>query len=143
MADPAANTEAAVADLLQATGQLLRRVRAESNPGELTWSQASALSRLHKQGPMTIADLARADSVKPQSMGATVAGLEREGLVERQPHPADGRQVLFGLTEAGIANRRTNSVLKRAWLSAAMAQLDPGEIQTIITAAALIKRLAK
>jgi DNA-binding MarR family transcriptional regulator len=34
--------------------------------------------------------------VKPQSMGGTLAAMEEEGLVERQPHPTDGRQILYG-----------------------------------------------
>jgi DNA-binding MarR family transcriptional regulator len=134
--------ETAVEDLLRATGQLLRRLRAASNPTELSWSQTAILARLAEVGWMTTADLARAESVKPQSMGATVVVLEAEGLVQRRPHPTDGRQVLFGLTELGSATRQRNSHLKREWLLAAMARLDPTEQQNLIRAVALIKRLA-
>jgi DNA-binding MarR family transcriptional regulator len=115
----------------------------ESNPDGLTWSQTVALSRLEKAGPMTTADLARAESVKPQSMGATLAELEREGLVERRPHPTDGRQVLFALTAEGIEARRKRSAAKQKWLLAAMAELDPAERQTLMSAVALIKRLGE
>src|SRR5882724_4072889 len=133
--------ETAVTELSLAIGQLLRRLRAESNPDELTWSQTVALARLEKAGPMTTADLARAESVKPQSMGATLAELEREGLVERHPHPTDGRQVLFALTAEGVEARRKRSAAKQKWLLAAMAKLDPAEQQTLMSAVALIKRL--
>jgi DNA-binding MarR family transcriptional regulator len=92
---------------------------------------------------MTTADLARAESVKPQSMGATLAELEREGLVERRPHPTDGRQVLFALTDEGVEARRKRSALKQKWLLAAMAKLDPAERQTLMSAVALIKRLGE
>jgi len=135
--------ETTVAELSLAIGQLLRRLRAESNPDELTWSQTVALARLEKAGPMTTADLARAESVKPQSMGATLAELEREGLVERHPHPTDGRQILFALTEGGFEARRKRSAAKQKWLLAAMAKLNPGEQQTLVSAAALIKRLGE
>jgi DNA-binding MarR family transcriptional regulator len=135
--------ETAVAELSLAVGQLLRRLRAASNPDELTWSQTVALSRLENAGPMTTADLARAESVKPQSMGATLAELEREGLVERRPHPTDGRQVLFALTGEGVEARRKRSAAKQKWLLAAIAKLDRGERQTLMSAAALIKRLAE
>jgi DNA-binding MarR family transcriptional regulator len=134
--------ETAVADLLRATGQLLRRLRAESNPSELTWSQTAILARLDEEGSMTTADLARAESVKPQSMSAALAALEQEGLVQRQPHPTDGRQVLFALTDEGMEIRRHNRHLKQEWLSAAMAKLDRAEQQSLIAAAALIKRLS-
>lgn len=140
---PSSSLEAAAAELSLAIGQLLRRLRAESNPDELTWSQTVALARLERTGSMTTADLARAESVKPQSMGATLAELEREGLVERRPHPTDGRQVLFALTDAGIEARRKRSAAKQAWLLAAMARLDPGERRTLVSAAALIRRLAE
>ena len=92
---------------------------------------------------MTTADLARAELVKPQSMGATLAELEREGLLERRPHPTDGRQVLFALTAEGIEARRKRSAAKQKWLLAAMAKLDPAERQTIMSAVALIKRLGE
>src|SRR3984957_4796654 len=121
----------------------MRRLRAESNPDELTWSQTAALARLEQAGSLTTAELARAESVKPQSMGATLAELEREGLVERRPHPTDGRQVLFALTGDGVEARRKRSAAKQAWLLAAMAELDRSEQQSLLAAAALIKRLAE
>jgi DNA-binding MarR family transcriptional regulator len=135
--------ETVVTELSLAVGQILRRVRAESNPDELTWSQTVALARLDRTGAMTTADLARAESVKPQSMGATLAELEREGLVERRPHPTDGRQVLFALTDKGVEARRKRSALKQKWLLAAMAKLDPAERRTLMSAVALIKRLGE
>jgi DNA-binding MarR family transcriptional regulator len=135
--------ETAITELSQAIGQLLRRLRAESNPDGLTWSQTVVLSQLEKAGPMTTADLARAESVKPQSMGATLGELEREGLVKRHPHPTDGRQVLFALTAEGVEARRERSAAKQKWLLAAMAKLDPDERRTLVSAAALIKRLSE
>jgi len=139
--EPPPLLENAVNDLALAVGQLLRRLRAEANPGELTLSQASALGRLDRARWLTTADLARAESVKPQSMSATLTSLEQDGLVERRPDPVDGRQVLFGLTEAGVEARRKRGVAKRAWLLAAMAKLDADEQRTLVAAIALIKRL--
>jgi DNA-binding MarR family transcriptional regulator len=133
--------ETAVDDLMLAIGQIVRRLRAEVNAGELTLSQASALGRLDRVGWLTTADLARAESVKPQSMSATLTSLEQEGLVERRPDPVDGRQVLFGLTPAGVEARRKRGIAKREWLLAAMAKLDPDQQRTLIAAVALIKRL--
>jgi len=140
---PSISLETVVAELSLAVGQLLRRLRAASNADELTWSQTVALARLEAAGPTTTADLARAESVKPQSMGATLAELEREGLVERHPHPTDGRQVLFALTGDGVEARRKRSAAKQKWLLAAMARLDPAEQRTLMSAATLIKRLAE
>jgi DNA-binding MarR family transcriptional regulator len=142
MSDATMSLETAVAELLRSTGLLLRRLRAESNPSELTWSESMILARLDEAGWMTTADLARAEAVKPQSIGAALAVLEQEGLVQRRPHPTDGRQILFALTDEGVAIRRRNTILKRQWISTAMAKLDPEEQQTLIAAASLFKRLA-
>jgi DNA-binding MarR family transcriptional regulator len=139
--DPPMSPETAVTELSLAIGQLVRRLRMEANSSELTWSQTATLARLDKLGWTTTADLARAESVKPQSMGATLADLEQEGLVQRRPHPTDGRQVLFALTAEGVEARRKRSLAKREWLLAAMAKLDPAEQQILISAIALIKRL--
>lgn len=137
----ASSLEAAVAELLLAVGQLIRRLRSEANPSELNLSQMSALARLDQNGAMATADLARAEAMKPQSMGTILAGLEQEGLVERRPHPTDGRQILFALTAAGVEERRRRGIAKRDWLVGALAKLEPEELQTLIAAIALIKRL--
>ena len=141
--DAAPVSETAAAELSVAIGQLVRRLRAEANPGELSWSQTTALARLDRAGWMTTADLARAEFVKPQSMGTTLADLEQAGLVRRRPHPTDGRQVLFGLTAEGTEARRKRNLAKREWLSAAIAKLNRAEQQELIAAAALIKQLAE
>jgi DNA-binding MarR family transcriptional regulator len=136
-------TDTAVTDLSLAIGQLVRRLRLEANPGELSWSQIATLARLEKTGAMTTADLARSEFVKPQSMGTTLTDLEQKGLVRRRPHPTDGRQVLFELTADGLAARQQRNAAKRQWLLAAMERLDAAEQQTLVAAAALIKRLAE
>jgi DNA-binding MarR family transcriptional regulator len=141
--DASLSPETAVTELSLAIGQLVRRLRAEANPGELSWSQIATLARLEKAGAMTTADLARSEHVKPQSMGTTLSDLEQEGLVQRRPHPTDGRQVLFELTAAGIEARRQRHTAKREWLLAAVDRLDQAEQQTLVAAAALIKRLAE
>jgi DNA-binding MarR family transcriptional regulator len=134
------NLEIAVTELLSVTGQLTRRLRAVSNTRELTWSQVAIMARLEEAGPLTTADLARAESVKPQSMGGTLAAMEEEGLVERQPHPTDGRQILYALTDEGRQARKKVSLAKREWLLAAIAQLSRGEQKTLLAAVDIIRR---
>jgi len=129
------------ADLTLALGQLLRRLRSEAHPGDLNLSQSSALARLEREGPMTTADLARAESMKPQSMKVILASLEEEGCVERQPHPTDGRQILFVLTPKGLEERRRRTEAKRKWLVDALGKLDPEEIDALASAIPLIRQL--
>jgi len=143
MADPDPSSDALAADLTMAVGRLLRRLRAEANPSELNLSQMGALARLEQGGPMTTADLARAELMKPQSMGAILASLEQEGLIERQPHPTDRRQVYFALTEAGAAVRTRHRAAKRDWLARALAELDPDARRTLAAAIPIIQQVGE
>ena len=136
-------SETQAAELMQAMGVLLRRVRGEAGSVGLGWSLAAVLGRLDRTGAMTTAELARAEMVKPQSMGSFLAELEQEGLVRRQPHPTDGRQILFSLTEAGVEARRRRQAAKLAWLTTAIERCDAGERRTLVDAIALIQRLGE
>src|SRR3984957_14093302 len=104
MVKPNPAPEASVTELLAAMGQLVRRLRTEGRSGELSWSQLAIMARL-EAGPATTADLARAEAMKPQSMGTALAKMEEEGLVRRKAHPTDGRQILYEPTPAGIEGR--------------------------------------
>jgi len=134
--------EADVAEFLAAMGQLLRRLRAEAKSGEISWSQMSIMARLDS-GPTTTADLARAENMKPQSMGASLAQMEEDGLVKRQAHPTDGRQILFALTPAGIEGRYRSRLAKREWLLATIAKLDPDEQQALLAVIPVVRHLAE
>ncbi|AOR70275.1 MarR family transcriptional regulator [Burkholderia stabilis] len=140
---PGASAALVAADLTLAVGQLIRRLRSEVESEGLGMSQTSALARLERHGPMTTADLARAEAMKPQSMKAILASLEEDGLVEREPHPTDGRQILFQLTATGLDARRKRNAAKHQWLGAAIARLDPDEIDALAAAIPLIRRIGE
>jgi|SRR6201997_1659923 DNA-binding MarR family transcriptional regulator len=140
---PRKTFETAVTDFAQAIGLLVRRVRAASASQELSWTESLVMARLAKDGPATTADLARAEGMKPQSMGTTVTALEEMGIVERKPHPTDGRQMNIELTAKGAAMRKSAKDAKRTWLVEAIAQLDEQERETLFKAGKIIKRLAE
>ena len=135
--------EISVSDFIQAIGLLVRRVRTASVSHELSLTEAAVMGRLEKNGPLTTAELARAESMKPQSMGTTVAALEEMGMIERKPHPTDGRQVNIQLTAKGSAVRKSTGDAKRTWLAQAIAQLDERERQTLFKAGEIMKRLVE
>jgi DNA-binding MarR family transcriptional regulator len=135
--------ETATADFVQAIGLLVRRVRAAGGVQEVSWSQTSVMKRIAASGPVTIADLARAESVKPQSMGTTVASLEDMGFVGRKPHPTDGRQMMIELTAKGAAELTRTGDAKRAWIQHAISQLNESDRQTLFAAEPIIRRLAE
>ena len=140
---PRKTFDIAVTDFIQAIGLLVRRVRAAAASHELSLTEAAVMARLAKDGPATTADLARAESMKPQSMGTTIAALEEMGMVERKRHPTDGRQVNIELTAKGAAVRKSAGDPKRTWLAQAIAKLDERERETLFKAGEIIKRLVK
>ena len=143
--DTKINHEALAAELALSLGTLIRRLRstAPTENADLSWTQRSVLTRLEKEGPATSAELARAEAIKPQSMGTVVAALEELGMIERRPHPTDGRQVVIQLTPEGREKRRLAKDAKMGWLSAAIARLPEQEQQTLASAGEIFKRLAE
>jgi DNA-binding MarR family transcriptional regulator len=134
--------ESAVGDFTQTIGLLVRRVRAAAASHEVSLTESAVMARLSKDGPATIADLARAEAMRPQSMGSTIAALERMGLVKRQRHPTDGRQMNIELTPKGESMRQKSRAAKRAWLAQAIGQLDKHDQATLFAAGQILKRLA-
>jgi DNA-binding MarR family transcriptional regulator len=67
----------------------------------LTGAQYAVLSVLARDPGLSGADLARACNTTPQAMNGVVATLERNGLVERRPHPTHGRVLQVELTREG------------------------------------------
>jgi DNA-binding MarR family transcriptional regulator len=135
--------DTAVAEFVHAVGLLVRRVRAAAATHELSLTEAAVLARLSREGPATTAELARAESMKPQSMATTVAALEAGGLVARKPHVSDGRQMMVALTPRGVAVRNSAQQAKHAWLAQAIGELDEREQQMLLQAGELIRRLAE
>ena len=135
--------DTAVTDFAYSIGILVRRVRAAAASHELSLTEAAVMTRLAKNGPATTADLARAEGMKSQSMGTTIAALEEMGIVERRPHPTDGRQVNIVLTDKGTALHEQTRTVKLTWLAEAIAQLDKQEQETLFAATDIIKRLVK
>ena len=142
--DPeAAHALALAAELRVVAGRLIRRLREQADTGDLTTSQKSALLHLEREGPATVTTLARAQDMRPQSMGAIVSALQLAGLVEGAPDPADGRQILLSLTAACRDMIATGRAARQDWLFRAIqANLDREEQEQLAGAVELLKRLA-
>jgi DNA-binding MarR family transcriptional regulator len=135
--------QAATVELALTLGSLIRRIRAAapSELSELSWTQKSVIVRLDKDGPATAADLARAEGVKAQSMGTAISILENMGLVERKPHPTDGRQMNIALTLKGKTMRKNTREAKHSWLIQAIERLERKEQETLFAAGEVMKKL--
>jgi len=91
---------------------------------------------------MTASSLARAEGMRPQSIGPIVAALEAAGLVGGVPHPTDGRQTLLSLTDACRKWIEQGRAARQDWLSRALrTRFSRSEQEQLTAAVALLKRL--
>lgn len=131
-------------ELRTVLGRLKRRLREQAPVGDLSPSQRSVLRQIDRDGPATITALARAEGMRPQSMGAIVAALEAAAMVEGQADPGDGRQTLYSLTAACREWLAAGRAARRDWLMQALqARLTAAERAQLEGAVALLRRLAE
>lgn len=133
--------EASLASRLRlAVMRLGRRLRRQGG-GDLTPSQASALSTLERLGPMTLGELSAAEGVRPPTLTKIVAALEEQGLVARQTDPRDRRVAHVAATPAGadlLARARSTT---DAYLASRLAALPPEDVAALTRAVEVLERL--
>jgi DNA-binding MarR family transcriptional regulator len=122
--------------------RLNRRLRAQRTTESVSLTQVSALSCLHKCGPLTPGELAAKEGVQPPSMTRVIAALEDMGYVSRRPHPSDGRQAIVALTEVGLVYIKGEITAREAWLDRRLTELDDEEREILDRAAEIIDRMA-
>lgn len=141
MPDPLSDRSLA-SRLRLAVVRLNRRLRAQRTGQDLSLTQISALSTVHKCGAMTPGQLAAKEGVQPPSMTRVIAALEELGYVERTPHPTDGRQAIVAITESGLDYVRATISMREAWLDDRLTELSGEEREVLSKAAEIIDRMA-
>jgi DNA-binding MarR family transcriptional regulator len=107
-------------------------------------SQIAVLLHLEREGQATVSDLARAEGMRPQSMGAIVAALEAAGRVEGKPDPADGRRTLLRLSESCRTWMKAGREARQDMLARGIAaRLDSAEQARLAEALTLLARLVE
>lgn len=96
------------------------------------------LARVHRVGPQTPTQLAECDRVSTPSMTRTLNALCERGLVEKQPHPSDGRQVLISPTDAGTAVVQETIAHRDLWMLAHIDSLGAEDLELLRKAADLL-----
>ncbi len=87
------------------------RRREVSEATGMSFGRVRAIRRLARE-PMTMRELAGALGIDPPNATVVVAGMEKEGLVRRRPHPTDGRVKLVETTRKGKAlARKADAIL--------------------------------
>jgi len=128
--------------LAVSVGRLARRLRQERD-SELTATQLSALGTLRMHGPLTPGALAAHEKVQPPSMTRTVNCLAELGLVRREPHDTDRRQVVLHLSDEGAVLLAAERRRRDAWLAQTLRGLSTDERDVLRRAAPLLDKLAR
>lgn len=119
----------------------VRRIRLERSDDAITDGQYAVLAHLANHGPLTPSRLADLEHVQPPPMTRTVNCLVDAGLVAREQHPTDGRQVLVRLTAAGMAEVTETRRRRNAWLAGRLAELPPDEREVLTRATEILRRI--
>lgn len=137
---PALEPDVVAEELRSAILRTSRRLRRETGRDDITPGQHAVLTAL-MTGPLTPTQLADQEQVRPPWMTRTVGTLEQLGLVARADNPADGRQVLVSLTEAGTELLDKTRQARTEWLSALVSDVDDDERAVLARAARILLRL--
>jgi len=82
-------------------------------------------------GPVRTTALAEVVHADPSTTSRQVAELVREGLVDREPDPADGRAHLLVLTEGGREVAASVRSQRAQLISEALVHWSPGEVDAL------------
>lgn len=121
---------------------LERQLRVQAPADGHGSARLSVLSQLYRLGALTPTQVARQERVKLQSLTRLLADLEADGLLLRQPDPADARRSLLTLTPAGAQVLTAEVQRREASLARALSNaLAPEERTRLLEACALIDRV--
>lgn len=102
----------------------------------------SVLASIRTLKRSTPSAIAAHERVQPPSITRTLSSLVDAGMIVREPHPDDGRQVLISVSEQGEAVLAAERDRRDLWLAQRLTELTMAERTTLREAAALLERLA-
>jgi DNA-binding MarR family transcriptional regulator len=142
-------TEAGLATGMRISiSRLARRLRVErlglgGTEAVISDIQLAALAALERHDSMTPADLAENEKVQPPSMTRVIAVLEERGLVRREPHATDRRQVILTVTDDGRSLVQRVRRRREAWLAQRLQELTPDEREILLAAAPILEKISR
>jgi DNA-binding MarR family transcriptional regulator len=122
--------------------RLSRRMRQERDDVGLSATHIAALATLERHGPLPLGELAALEKVAPPSMTRVVARLAESGLVDRERHTGDRRQVFITLTVQGRQLLAADRRRRDEWLSARLSELPDADRKALAAVIGVLDRLA-
>jgi DNA-binding MarR family transcriptional regulator len=120
------------------TARRLRQEAAAEASG-LTPTSTAALATIERHGPLTPSELAKLERVQRPTVTRTLSCLDREGLIERTPDPADGRSALVSVNATGRERLRRLRGRKNAYLARRMRDMPAADVEVLERAAEILE----
>jgi DNA-binding MarR family transcriptional regulator len=142
-------TDTALATAMRISiSRLARRLRVErlglgGTESVISDIQLAALAALDRHESMTPGELAEHEKVQPPSMTRVIAVLEERGLVKREPHATDRRQVVLTVTDGGRDLVHRVRRRREAWLAQRLQELTRDERQILRAAAPILEKISQ
>ncbi|MEU2877041.1 MULTISPECIES: MarR family winged helix-turn-helix transcriptional regulator [unclassified Streptomyces] len=119
------SSDVLVDELYETTYRLRQFVEARLREKGASVARLRALRMLARaRQPLRMRELSEMAGIAARTATSIVDSLERDGLVERIPHPQDRRALLVRLTEEGLRCHREAEEIDRLALAEATAGLD-------------------
>lgn len=122
---------------------LVRLMRQLSGSNRLGTAATLTLSRLLREGPQQLTELAHAEGMSQPGMTQLVTRLERAGLAERRASEGDRRVVVVAVTKAGDAFLERRRAERAEGLQRLLDRLAPDDRDAITAAIPALARLVE
>jgi DNA-binding MarR family transcriptional regulator len=132
----AADGMATVTSIIRAQQVLLQRVEEHLAPFGLSFARFELLRLLAftRHGELPLGKLGARLQVHPTSITSAVDRLEKQGLVERHPHPTDGRTTLAVITDPGrdIVERATKVLNDEVFAAIGLTERESSQLYKLL-----------
>jgi DNA-binding MarR family transcriptional regulator len=123
--------------------RLLRTLRPARQTSGIPATQLLVLVELSRSGPQRIGELAVQVQTSQPTATNVVRWLEQAGLVRREVDPEDGRAIRVDLTDLGSEKLLSVVHNEAELLAERMAELTPAELDLLLGASAVLRRLTE
>ena len=97
-----------------------------------SFARTRLLCFIENSGSVRATDIGEAFGYAPRTVTVAIDGLEREGLVRRDPDPNDRRVKHISVTAAGQAITRNVEPIRLKFLEQSLGMLDSEEVATLM-----------
>lgn len=117
-----------------AAAPVFQRMATTLRDGDMSFSQLNTLYRLYRNGPQTIAEIAKGAAISQNAASRMVEGLVQGGLVERHEVQSDRRQKRVELTLAGVERLQDLQIFTVNTYAELLAQVPASALRHLIEA---------